>query len=131
MRPGVWGPFFSFFLFSFFLNLAEAAASAASMQFTTLLNRPSIALNGEAICSVEPGMGEWHISGSGSPRPLFKLTILDQSATSRSRLFSLFLAFYRTYTPGLLLFLYFFYRKTKDTELSSANMVSERWDRGQ
>ena len=32
MRPGVWGPFFSFS----FLNLAEAAASAASMQFTAL-----------------------------------------------------------------------------------------------
>ena len=33
MRTGVWGPFF---LFSFFLNLPEAAASAASMQFTAL-----------------------------------------------------------------------------------------------
>ena len=37
MRPGVWGPFFSFFFLNiFFLNLAEAAASAASMQFTAL-----------------------------------------------------------------------------------------------
>ena len=35
MRRGVWGPFIYLFIY-LFLNLAEAAASAASMQFTAL-----------------------------------------------------------------------------------------------
>ena len=40
MRRGAWGPFIYFFVCLFiylFLNLAEAAASAASMQFTALI----------------------------------------------------------------------------------------------
>ena len=39
MRRGAWGPFIYLFVCLFiylFLNLAEAAASAASMQFTAL-----------------------------------------------------------------------------------------------